>query len=326
MKILHLINKIINWIHINILKIKKHKHPFLFFIHLIKSKIIFLLGDNFPFILTLPLFKYRRNNYYLHYAQNQFSKVLYTYPDIVRHPDDEVFLSAYLKSGDNYIDIGANIGTTTLTAALAVGDSGQVIAYEAHPETFKYLIRSVMNNVTLISRITLHNVALGQERGYVNFSNVKGHDDINHVMNDSSYEKNISNTKKMNLSMNNSKVLSVPMTRLDDELSPSHIDLIKIDVEGYELQVFKGANKVLNRTDAIFFEVFDHNSHMFNYESKDVLCMLCDVGFIIFTIDIEAQTLYEINIKEYKGSPKCENMIAVRSIDGLQARTGFKVK
>ena len=92
---------IISWIYFNLLKIKKNKHPIFFSCHLLKSKMVFLIGDHFTFLLPLSIFKYKRNDYYLHYAPNQFSKVLYTYPHIVRHPDDEVFLTTYLKSDDN---------------------------------------------------------------------------------------------------------------------------------------------------------------------------------------------------------------------------------
>ena len=310
---------IISWIYFNLLKIKKNKHPILFSCHLLKSKMVFLIGDHFTFLLPLSIFKYKRNDYYLHYAPNQFSKVLYTYPHIVRHPDDEVFLTTYLKSGDVYIDIGANIGTTTLASAVVVGNSGKVIAYEAHPETFKYLIRSVMNNTalisknntsnntSLISRIILRNVALGNSNNKINFSNIKYHDDINHVIVDNE----------------NRNVLSVSMARLDNEILPAHINLIKIDVEGYELEVFRGAMNTLRKTEAIFFEIFDKNSAIFDFNSKEILDFLFDLGFSIFSIDIEKHTFKKISRDTYRGSPNCENMIAVRSVDDLISRTGF---
>ncbi len=299
---------ILNWLKFNFKKISKHKHPLVFFLHLLKSKVIFLIGDHMQWSLALPIFKYRRNKYFLHYAPNQFSKVLYTYPDIVRHPDDEVFLSTYLKEGDTYIDVGANIGTTTLAAAMAVGETGYVVSYEAHPVTFSYLVRSAMDNTKMLSRVILRNVALASAPGKVDFTSFDGHDDINHV-----------------LSLKNASSVSVSAVRLDDENLPKHIDLIKIDVEGYELEVFKGALEILKNTDAIFFEIFDDNSKIFDYESKEVLILLSKLNFKIYKIDIQNKYLTMVQIERYIGSKQCENMVAARDEADLLQRTGFTV-
>ncbi len=307
----------------NIKKIRQHKSSFKFLLHLVKSKIVFALGNNLQFLLPLSIFKYRRHNYYLHYAPNQFSDVLYSYPDIIRHPDDEEFLKAFLKPSDNYIDIGANIGTTTLCATVATSANntstyssaltprdGLTIAYEAHPETFSYLTRSILNNKKLIPRIITRNIALGDSEGIIGFSTIKNHDDINHVISESTKEKNI---------------IYVPIKRLDDELTFSKINLIKIDVEGYELQVFNGAKDALTKTEAIFFEIYDKNAEMFNYDTKEIINLLSDAGFKIYKIDIIHKTLKSLDKHAYSGSPQCENMIAVRDEANLCSRTGYVI-
>ncbi len=305
------------WIKNNIKKIRGHKSPFKFLYHLIKSKIVFIIGDNLPFTLPLTIFKYRRHNYDLHYAPNQFSQVLYTYPDIIRDPDDEEFLKAYLKSGDNYIDIGANIGTTTLCATTATSHNasflfhdGMTIAYEAHPLTFTYLTRSILNNKKLIPRIITRNIALGDSEGMIGFSTIKNHDDVNHVI--ESY-------------INKKNIIYVPIRKLDHELTFTKIDLIKIDVEGYELQVFKGAKETLTKTQAVFFEIYDKNTEMFNYKTSDMTNLLSDSGFKIYKIDIINKSLERLDIHSYTGSPACENMIAVRDEIDLLCRTGYEI-
>lgn len=322
----------INWVKHNIIKIKRHKSPVGFLIHLIKSKTVFALGNNLQFLLPLSIFKYRRHNYFLHYAPNQFSDVLYSYPDIIRHPDDEEFLKTYLKSSDNYIDIGANIGTTTLCATVATSANntstyssaltprdGLTIAYEAHPETFTYLTRSILNNKKLIPRIITRNIALGDSEGIIGFSTIKNHDDINHVISESMPE---STEEKL---VNEEHSIKVPIKRLDYELTFSKINLIKIDVEGYELQVFNGAKDTLTKTEAIFFEIYDKNAEMFNYKTIEIINLLSDVGFKIYKIDIIHKSLKRLDIQSYSGSPQCENMIAVRDEANLCSRTGYVI-
>ncbi len=333
-----------NFIINNIKKIKGHKSSFKFLLHLIKSKIVFIIGDFLPFLLPLSIFKYKRHNYFLHYAPNQFSQVLYTYPDIIRHPGDEEFLKAYLKSGDNYIDIGANIGTTTLCATVATSANntsiysdtsiprdGLTIAYEAHPLTFTYLTRSILNNKNLIPRIITRNIALGDSDGEVAFSTIENHDDINHVINDANdqeeeLDKKInSKTYTTNNLSSNKNIIYVPIKKLDDELTFSKINLIKIDVEGYELQVFNGAKDTLTKTEAIFFEIYDKNAEMFNYKTIEIINLLSDAGFKIYKIDMIHKTLKSLDKHAYSGSPQCENMIAVRNESNLCSRTGYVI-
>ena len=80
---------------------------------------------------------------------------------------DYQFLRQYLRPGDVYIDIGANIGTTVIPAARAVGH-GRVIAFEPQPQIFCYL----KNNLALngIVNVSLHDWALGPENGELSFS------------------------------------------------------------------------------------------------------------------------------------------------------------
>ena len=60
-----------------------------------------------------------------------------------------------------YVDVGANIGTTTLAAADAVGADGTVIAFEPHPRTFRDLADNVALNHALVQRISLIAAAVG---------------------------------------------------------------------------------------------------------------------------------------------------------------------
>lgn len=70
-----------------------------------------------------------------------------------------------LRSGDVYVDIGANVGYFTNLAAKLVGSRGKVIAVEAHPDTYACLLGNVRLNE--FNNVTTFNVAATRERGQV---------------------------------------------------------------------------------------------------------------------------------------------------------------
>ena len=65
----------------------------------------------------------------------------------------------------------------------------------------------------------------------------------------------------------------------------NRISLLKIDVEGYELFVFKGGEKTLEKTDCIYFEVVERLYQNFGYSSKDVFDFLFKKNFEIFSLE-----------------------------------------
>ncbi|MEO6119709.1 MAG: FkbM family methyltransferase, partial [Terriglobales bacterium] len=164
----------------------------------------------------------QRQGYKLRFHPSSFSAGLWVDPGMAVR--DEVFVRRYLRPGDVMVDIGANIGTMTLTAAATVA---QVFSIEAHPRTFKYL----KENVELNGRTNVHllNVALGAEASTMRFSNLRD-DDLNHIAEDG--------------------LIPVPVVPLD-ELSFPTIALLKIDVEGFEKFVFEGGKNTLGKVSCV---------------------------------------------------------------------------
>jgi len=148
------------------------------------------------------------------------------------HKSLEIYRN-FCRPGDCIVDIGANIGIVTLTCASIVGSNGIVISIEPHPVTHKYLKQNVrLNN---LSNVKLYQLAVGNERGKVSFSNY-----IDDSINKISYNG----------------MFQVEIMPLDDIISVDRsIDLLKIDVEGYERCVFEGASKTLENVKNIYFEV-----------------------------------------------------------------------
>lgn len=169
------------------------------------------------------------------------------------------FFNAYLKAGDRVIDVGANIGDTVLTSALRVGSSGHVTGIEAHPRTFSFLAENIaLNEATNVSLI--HSAA-GDQNGAVNFSDSR-YDDMNQV---------------------NHGDIEVPVRTLDELITTTDsIALLKIDVEGYELPVFRGARRILSQAQCIYFEVGETMCRDFGYEVDDLLQDATENGFELF--------------------------------------------
>lgn len=136
---------------------------------------------------------------------------------------DMMFVLHYLRAGDLFLDIGANIGSYTV---LASGVRGAVTwAFEPDPDTLRHLRRNIAEN-HLADLVTVHGRALGAQNGEVAFT--VGLDTVNRVATELE-----------------SNVRLVPLSRLDDIGGASGAALIKMDVEGFEDAVIEGARAVL---------------------------------------------------------------------------------
>jgi FkbM family methyltransferase len=153
--------------------------------------------------------------------------ILWRSRDCEPHNDRHVFVS-HLREGMTVMDVGANLGLYSLLISRAVGPSGKVYAFEPVPEIFARLKESIaLNNATNVIPVP---VALSDEKGKAKMS-VKG--------GSSSLFRRVSD-----------EFVEVQVERLDDFVEREKIervDAIKIDVEGAELRVIRGADKTIRR-------------------------------------------------------------------------------
>jgi len=141
--------------------------------------------------------------------------------------EDMSFLLHFLKPGDLFVDIGANCGSYTILASGAVG--AKSIAIEPVPDTFSALLESCsLDNMPKLVRC--HNVGIGEREAVLTFSD-GAFEGLNHVVVEDE---------------NPEKTVEVSVKRLDDLLADENPTMLKIDVEGYEKFVLKGAEKTLN--------------------------------------------------------------------------------
>jgi len=214
---------------------------------------------------------------------------------------DYEFLTSYLRPGDVYLDIGANIGTTLIPAAKRV-EGGQALGFEPHPEIFRFLQENVALN-GLTERVVVRNCALGNRTGHVIFSNERN-DDRNRVM-------------------SGGKGVEVEMMTLDDiGQEYARVDLIKVDVEGYEKYVFEGGRNTLAKTECVYFEVCEEHFQHFGYSIRDVLAMLEELGFTLFRKEGE-RAVRSVD-RDHLLSEHHTNLIAMKDVDAFLGRTGWR--
>ncbi|ALB40569.1 MULTISPECIES: FkbM family methyltransferase [unclassified Anabaena] len=219
--------------------------------------------------------------------------------------EDYEFISSFLKEGDIYIDIGANIGVTLIPAAKCIGETGKAIAFEPHPKTYSYLRKNIeLNN---LSKVQIHNCAVGNSEGYIYFTN-KYTDEKNQV----------SNTSENSI--------KVPIVSLDNYLNEiSNISLLKLDVEGYEKYVLEAAQETLEKVNCIYFEVCPKNYESFGYQPSDVLTLVEKSGFRLFKRKDDAKELVSVN-NQYLPLSGLENLFGIKNVEDFQNRTQWKVK
>lgn len=143
---------------------------------------------------------------------------------------DEIALVAkFIRPGDCIIEVGANIGTITLSLARAVGPNGKVFAVEPQKENFALLNRNVEEND--LSNVTLCFGALGS---------IGGMD----VAVPTLAELPHRNYGNVTLGSGSQRA---PMRRLDDGFGDLDVAMIKIDAEGSEADIIRGGAALIKR-------------------------------------------------------------------------------
>lgn len=142
-------------------------------------------------------------------------------------------MARYVKPGDVVVDVGANLGTTVLPLAKAVGASGQVIAFEPQPLMAQCLQTTLTLNECFNVRVL--SAALADTSGWARIP-----------------APDITQGGNYGAMALGSEGLQVPLMRLDD-IELTGCALLKVDVEGFEWPVIQGAQQQLLRHRPIIY-------------------------------------------------------------------------
>lgn len=166
-------------------------------------------------------------------------------------------------------DIGANVGLMSIIGAELVGKTGTVHSFEPQTSLVQLFHKSIKTN--LYDQITIHSVALSDHKGKMTLQIPK------------------KNYGKASLTRNfsNSDTIEVPVITLSEYFKDyqfSSIRLIKIDVEGYEKEVLKGALNLFQTItpEVIIFELNELTEETF--WEKELIQMLYSIGYEFYEI------------------------------------------
>lgn len=187
-------------------------------------------------------------------------------------PDAVAVIDSLVLAGDTCIDIGANVGALTLALARRVGPSGKIFAFEPGPLTYPRLLRNIRLNPAIARCVVAERLGLSDTPGELLWSEEVGNPG--------------------NATLLGSSGVPVQVVTVDDyfgRLQLERIRLVKIDVEGMELEVLRGGRETwIRHRPFLYFETlraFETARGMPLF--GQIQAVLGEIGYALFRIDSE---------------------------------------
>lgn len=185
----------------------------------------------------------------------------------VYESEKHIAVQKFLPEGGTFLDVGANKGDFSLLAASLVGPCGKVVAFEPVPENSRWICSSIKING--YTNVVVHQIALadynGQSQLYLG-------------------KKSGWHTLKPGRRGQTEASATVMVRRLDDFLEDMEIDgkvhVLKVDVEGAELDMLKGSRRTLEKNKGIVVLLDVHPQ--LGVRVRDVADFLEALGFSLF--------------------------------------------
>jgi FkbM family methyltransferase len=194
----------------------------------------------------------------------------------------ELILDA-LGPGMTFVDVGANVGLFSIPAARKVGQ-GRVLAFEPTPSTYAILLENLqLNQITNVQTLSL---ALADNSGNAVLNlNAEGKDGLNTLGHPTHPDSEVVSQQIVQVEI------------LDDILrrnSVIHVDAMKIDVEGAELFVLRGAARLLADPYAPLIVVeCSRLTSGFGYHQVEIIWLLQAHGYLTYFIDSKTGAVRE---------------------------------
>ena len=219
----------------------------------------------------------------------------------LREHEDMGFLLHVLQPGDLFVDAGANIGSYSILAGSCAGVD--VVAFEPIPSTFSWLQKNIKVNA-LENKVRAMNVGLAEKKGTIHFSS--NLDVRNHVL--------LKNEENL-------PFIEIDVVTLDDALNGKSPAVIKIDVEGFEIQTLIGAKNIINNP-SLMAIIIEMNGSGERYGIKDdkIHKLLISKGFDSFEYDP-----FKHQLKSLQGKYKfTSNTLYLKKLGEIKRRISRK--
>ena len=175
-------------------------------------------------------------------------------------------------------DIGANVGIMSLFFAKSVGDSGTVVAFEPHPYSFHRLSRNI--KVNRLRNVRALHVAVGEQRTHLELFQPSRH------LSAATFDRE----RAVQMQEGDIIVHTVEVDTLDSLITRYQLpppNMIKVDVEGFEVNVLLGAGETIRRfKPAWFIEI--HRDVSETPTTQQVVRLLAPYGYQFFHVENHA--------------------------------------
>jgi FkbM family methyltransferase len=204
----------------------------------------------------------------------------------------------YLRPGDRFIDVGANVGVFSCLVGTRL-PGVDIIAIEPFPATQEAMRDNLARNG--LDDVVVAAYAVGAEEGTASFE-VMPRDVLNRLVPGGG-------------TASSGESITVAVHTLDDVVGEAGAALMKIDVEGAELDVFRGATRLMSGPNppVIMFETIGH-AKTFGYSDEEVLDFVRDHGYQVLLLDGHLTPWDE------RKQPPTDNVVATRDVAALRQR------
>jgi FkbM family methyltransferase len=216
-----------------------------------------------------------------------------------------IFLLGWLRPGMTFVDAGAHVGQYSMLASGRLGAAGRVVAFEPHPVLRRVLRRNIRR--AGCPNVTVSPLALGHASGR---AELVLHPSANYGGSSLRPDDATAHHRR-------APVRVIPLDDYLDRAGVARVDVLKLDVEGAELDVLEGAARTLaaNPRIVLVVEFLRENPLRFGRTVEDLEARLRELGFLLFALTPDGPRRYQ------PVGERSVNVVAVRQLvtllDGL---------